>query len=153
MGKLNTNYGNYCYQTGTTALDRPVTKYCTSRNDYSESTTVRDEEVSLQIGRIICCKGVGQMRYDYEDDGGGSRGDYRGRRVDESAGSFNEESDRDDELEDEEGHVTVVEAIDESRLAYRAEGNSNIVLALMDDHRVLRMRKTTISCPDAKGEC
>lgn len=150
MGKLNTNYGNYCYQTDTVALDRAVTKYCTSRNDYSESTTVGDE-VSLQIGRrIICCKGVRQMHYDYEDDGGSSRGDYRGRRVDESAGSFNEESDRDDELEDEEGHVAAVEAIDESRLAYRAEGNSNIVLALMDDHRVLRMRKTTISCPDAK---
>ncbi|EAT43878.1 AAEL004727-PB [Aedes aegypti] len=134
MGKLNTSYGNYCYQTGT-MLDRAVTKYCTSRNDYSESTA--GDEASLQLGRLICCRGgVRQMRYDYEDDNLG--------RVEDMSGRDGTKCDR-DELD--ERHV---EAIDESRLAYRAEGNSNIVLALIDDHQVLRLRKTTISCPGGK---
>lgn len=89
-------------------------------------------------------------RYDDEDDSNpyqeqqNSVGDFGG-----GGGPFSTFDDDSDEDELDEGrHVKVV---DESRLVYRAEGNANIVLALMDDHRVLRLRKTAISCPDGKA--
>ncbi|XP_062547178.1 inositol-pentakisphosphate 2-kinase isoform X2 [Armigeres subalbatus] len=150
MGKLNTNYGSYCYQSGT-MLDRAVTKYCTHRNDYSGSPPRNDtdDETSLQLGRLICCRGIRPMRYgdDQDDNEEEQQSDYHElvEKCDEYRFISSDETDRD---EQDGGHV---EVIDESRLAYRAEGNANIVLSLMDDHRVLRLRKTAISYPDGKG--
>ncbi|XP_065078923.1 inositol-pentakisphosphate 2-kinase-like [Ochlerotatus camptorhynchus] len=142
MGKLNTNYSSYCYNSGA-RLNRTMAKYwnqCGTQNDCSGSSSGGEsnsgDEASLEFGRIICCRGMRPMKCPE-------------RPVTEGGTallSSSYESGK-DELVDE-GHV--VELIHESRLAYRAEGNANIVLSLMDDHRVLRLRKATISCRDGK---
>lgn len=144
MGKLNANYSSYCYDSGT-LLHRKVAKYwkqCGTQNDCSEPSSGGEsnsgDEARLEFGRIICCRGMRPIKSPERSATGGE--------TELLSSSYESEK---DELVDE-GHV--VELIDESRLAYRAEGNANIVLSLMDDHRVLRLRKATISCRDGRGE-
>ncbi|XP_053696398.1 inositol-pentakisphosphate 2-kinase [Sabethes cyaneus] len=152
MGKLNTNYGQYCYDSGT-VINRAVTKYfrnCGAQTDSSDSCN--ECETGLRLARIVCCRGnrsdsmtverrpssqaviVQNERQCWPDGGTVTQG---------NVGNSDEEDDFD------EGHA-VVELIDESRLTYRAEGNANIVLAVADSCRVLRLQKSTINAQSGK---
>lgn len=156
MGKLNTSYGSYCYDSGTTLFNRAVSKYlrnCGTQSDCSGGDVGESDggggssadEAALEFGRIVCGalvierpprRPVGMVSTSIIIEQPEQKQPHpRGT-------SLNQE----DELAG--GHV--VELIDESRVSYRAEGNANIVLALDDKHHVLRLRKSSIKCRKGK---
>ncbi|XP_058818459.1 inositol-pentakisphosphate 2-kinase isoform X2 [Topomyia yanbarensis] len=148
MGKLNTIYGQYCYDSGT-LINRAVTKYlrnCGAQNDSPGSTcgdkSSDDGGAALEFGRIICCRGNRPADRMIERRSNGKALARSGEQQRDKVSTY--DSEEEDEFEEN------VELVDESRLAYRAEGNANIVLSLVDSHRVLRLRKSSVSCRDGK---
>ncbi|XP_055540012.1 inositol-pentakisphosphate 2-kinase [Wyeomyia smithii] len=152
MGKLNTNYGQHCYDGGT-VINRAVTKYfrnCGTQNDSSDSCSER--ETGLRFGRIVCCRGSRSDSMTVErkpsNEAALAQEEILQRRTERAAVSHRDIGSSEEE-DDSEGHA-VVELIDESRLVYRAEGNANIVLSVADSCRVLRLRKSTIDSQSGK---
>ncbi|XP_058448020.1 inositol-pentakisphosphate 2-kinase [Malaya genurostris] len=142
MGKLNTIYGQLCYDSGT-VINRDVTKYlrnCVAQNGSPCACGSTDAGgAALELGRIICrrsgCRMIERR----------SNSKTISRRSEQERGKVTAyDSADEDEFEEH------VELVDESRLAYRAEGNANIVLSLVDSYRVLRLRKSTVACRDGK---